>query len=391
MIHDIRVVDFTQALSGPYCTQILADLGADVIKVENPARGDDARHWGPPFLGADAAYFHSVNRSKRSVSLDLKQPSGKNAALALIESADVAVENWRPGVADKLGLGADHARASNPGLVYCSISGFGQDDKVRSSYDQIVQGTSGAMSMTGPDGQPTKWGLPIADLAAGMFAAITITAALYERQQSGVGRTIDISMEDCLIAMLTHQATRFLSTGLMPANDVNGHSTISPYALFATSDGHVNICVGNDAQFVRMCQGIGWDDLATDPRFRTNSDRLANKRQLFDQLKARLAVLPTATIVDSLETSGVPVGPVRRMDELFADPRVLARGMVVQLARSDFTGPIRTPNGPWKIDGRVPVATRSTPLLGEHTEEVLREIGLARAVGAPPTLYGGLA
>jgi formyl-CoA transferase len=377
LLRRVRVIDFTQALSGPYCTLMLGDLGADVIKVENPVGGDDARRWGPPFLGEDAAYFLSVNRNKRSATLDLKSEPGRRAALALIHSADVVVENWRPGTADKLGVGAAEVRRDNPGLIYCSISGFGQADNVRAGYDQIVQGTSGTMSMTGPDGQPTKWGLPIGDLAAGLFAALTIAAALYERQQSGIGRTLDIAMQDCLIALQTQQATRFLSTGVVPPNDVNGHSTISPYAMFHTADGPVNICVGNNAQFARMCHGLSLDDLVTDPRFQTNPDRLANKAQLFELLNARLSTLSAATTIRTLEAAGVPVGPVRRMDEVFTDPAVLARGMVVHVEREDFGVPLRAPNAPWKINGASPVPRVAPPLLGQHTDEVLREVEIA--------------
>jgi crotonobetainyl-CoA:carnitine CoA-transferase CaiB-like acyl-CoA transferase len=370
----VRVVDFTQALSGPYCTMMLADLGADVVKVENPGRGDDSRHWGPPFVGDDAAYFVSVNRNKRSVALDLKDPRDRTAARALVDAADVVVENWRPGTAERLGLGAEETRRTNSGLVYCSISGFGQDSPTRAGYDQIVQGTSGAMAMTGPAGGPTKWGVPVADIAAGMFAATAVIAALYERRGTGVGRTLDIAMQDCLVAMLTHQATRYLATGTVPPNDHNGHSTIAPYGLFTTADGHVNICVGNDAQFRRMCEALGYPDLAADPRYTTNPDRLAHKPALLADLEHRLARERTADVLTRLEVAGVPAGPVSRLDEVFDDPRTAARDMVVTVERDDF-GTTRVPNGPWKVDGRSAVVRLPPPHLGEHTAEVLREIG----------------
>ena len=371
----VRVVDFTQALSGPYCTMMLADLGADVIKVENPGRGDDSRHWGPPFVGADAAYFVSVNRNKRSVALDLKDPEDRAATRALIDTADVVVENWRPGTAERLGLGSETVRAGNPGLVYCSISGFGQDSPTRTGYDQIVQGTSGAMAMTGPSGQPTKWGVPVADIAAGMFAATAVIAALYERTRTGLGRTLDIAMQDSLVAMLTHQATRYLATGAVPPNDHNGHSTIAPYGLFATADGHVNICVGNDSQFRRMCEALDHADLAGDPRYATNPDRLAHKPVLLADLEQRLAREDTARVLTRLEAAGVPAGPVSRMDEVFNDPRTAARDMVVTVEREDF-GTARVPNGPWKVDGESSAVRMPPPLLGQHTAEVMRELGL---------------
>ncbi|HEY8828243.1 MAG TPA: CoA transferase, partial [Jatrophihabitantaceae bacterium] len=251
LLRGIRVIDFSQALSGPYCTMMLGDLGADVIKIESPSRGDDARHWGPPFVGEDAAYFISVNRNKRSVALDLKDPNDLDTARRLVADADVVVQNWRPGTAARLGLGPAELTAGNPLLVYCSISGFGQDAPPRAGYDQIVQGTSGLMSLTGAVGQPTKWGVPAGDIAAGMFATTAILAALFERTSSGRGRVVDIAMQDCLVSMLTHQAARYLATGVLPPKDHNGHSAIAPYGLFETADGFVNICVGNDAQFAR--------------------------------------------------------------------------------------------------------------------------------------------
>jgi formyl-CoA transferase len=211
----VRVVDFTQALSGPYCTLMLADLGAEVIKIERPGVGDDARRWGPPFIGVDAAYFMSVNRNKRSAELDLKDVDQVAQVRQLAATADVVVENWRPGTAERLGLGPQGLRALNPRLIFCSISGFGQDQGPRSGYDQIVQGTSGVMSLTGLAGHPTKCDVPVADISAGMFAATAIVAALLERHTTGVGKTIDIAMQDCLVAMLTHQATRFLATGAL--------------------------------------------------------------------------------------------------------------------------------------------------------------------------------
>jgi formyl-CoA transferase len=369
-LRGIRVVDFTQALSGPYCTLILADLGADVIKVETPGRGDDARHWGPPFVGADAAYFVSVNRNKRSVVLDLKEPQDTLRALDLLAGADVLVENWRPGTAQRLGLGADHVRRLNPQLVYCSISGFGQDQPPRAGYDQIVQGTSGTMSLTGPEGIPTKWGIPVGDIAAGMFAATTIVSAILRRTESQQGATIDISMQDCLVSMLTHQAARYLATGVVPPKDGNGHSTIAPYGLFACADGHVNICVGNDGQFGRFCQALDSADLLDDPRFATNTLRLAHKGELLATLENRLARMGSGSVIERLELAGVPVGPVRTIDEVLADPAVRSRNMVVTVSRPG-EDPVSVVNAPWKVDGGSPSVRRAAPLLGEHTDEVL--------------------
>ena len=372
MLAGVKVLDFSQALSGPYLTLMLADLGAEVTKVENPGRGDDSRHWGPPYLGDDAAYFMSVNRGKRSVRLDLKDPDDLATCHRLVALSDVVVENWRPGIAARLGLGADALRAINPRLVYCSISGYGQDQGTRSGYDQILQGTSGVMNLTGSPGEPTKWGVPIGDLAAGMFAATAIAAALYERQSTGQGRTIDIAMQDCLVSMLTHQAARFFSTGVTPVSDNNSHATIAPYGMLRVSDGFVNVCVGNDSQFARMCEVLGLGSLPTDPRFATNAQRVAHKPELLAEIDRVLHVMTAAVVITSLESVGVPVGAVRDIGEVLEDPATAARGMVVTFDRED-SGPVRVVNTPWKFDGIAPTTDRPPPRLGEHDLEVRDE------------------
>jgi formyl-CoA transferase len=373
MLSNVRVIDFTQALSGPFGTMMLADLGADVVKIEPTSRGDDARHWGPPFVGDVAAYFLSVNRNKRSVALDLKDEADLATARRLIGNADVLVENWRPGTAARLGLGAEQVSASNPRLVFCSISGFGQDGPPRAGYDQIVQGTSGVMSLTGPVGEPTKWGVPVGDISAGMFAATAIIAALFERETTGRGRVIDIAMQDSLVSMLTQQAARYLATGILPPKDHNGHSTIAPYGLFETSDGFVNICVGNDAQFARCCAALELPELLVDPRFGTNPLRLAHQAELLDLLATLLRGHPSATVIDRLESAGVPVGPVRDMAEVFADPQTRARGMVLPIELADGRR-TEVANTPWQFDGRNAALVRNPPRLGEHTTEVIAEL-----------------
>ncbi|GIM62951.1 CoA transferase [Planomonospora venezuelensis] len=370
LLEGVRIVDFSQALSGPYCTLMLADLGADVIKVENPRRGDDARHWGPPFVGNDAAYFMAVNRNKRSVALDLKDPDDAAAAQDLAISADVVVENWRPGTAARLGLGADQLRVRNERLIYCSVSGYGQDQGTKSGYDQILQGTSGVMPMTGPPGEPTKWGVPVADVASGMFAANAIVAALYERTTSGRGRTIDIAMQDSLVSMLTHHAARYLATGIVPPSDHNGHATITPYGLFKAADGFVNICVGNDSQYRRMCVALNRPDLADDPRFHTNPLRNEHKTDLVADLDVTLARLTVADVVTALDQVGVPVGPVLNIGEVLDDPATHARSMVLSFERDDC-GTARVANTPWKFDGIAPDVRRAPPVLGEHNDQVL--------------------
>ncbi len=373
MLSGVRVIDFTQALAGPYGTMMLADLGADVVKIESPSRGDDARHWGPPFVGDVAAYFVSVNRNKRSVALDLKDADDLNTARRLVDRADVLVENWRPGTAARLGLGAEDMSARNPRLVYCSISGFGQDAPPRAGYDQIVQGTSGVMSITGPLGEPTKWGVPGGDLSAGMFAATAVIAALFERERTGRGRVIDIAMQDCLVSLLTQHAARYLATGELPPNDHNGHSTIAPYGLFETGDGFVNICVGNDAQFTRMCASLGLGELPGDERFRTNPQRLANKADLLDLLGSALRALTSEEVIVRLEEAGVPVGAVRDLADVFADTDTRARGMVLPVDLGDDQH-TEVANTPWQFDGGSADIVRNPPQLGEHTGEITAEL-----------------
>ena len=369
LLSGVTVVDFTQALSGPYCTMMLADLGADVVKVESPHRGDDARHWGPPFVGNDAAYFVSVNRNKRSIALDLKNADDLAVCLDMVATADVVVENWRPGTAARLGLGPEQLRAKYPQLVYVSISGFGQDQPDRSGYDQILQGTSGVMCLTGPPNEPTKWGVPIGDIAAGMFAATAVTSALYERRATGVGRTIDVAIQDCLVSMLTHYAARYFRTGVTPLSDYNGHATIAPYGLFRVRDGFINVCVGNDSQFVRMCTALDLSSLADDRRFATNAGRVAHKADLLAVLNPVLAALDASDAIDSLEQVGVPVGPVRDIGEVLEDPATYDRNMVVTFERDD-SGAARVVNSPWKFDNVAAAIRLPPPHLGQHGSEV---------------------
>lgn len=369
LLHGVRVVDFTQALSGPYCTLLLADLGADVVKVEPPIRGDDSRHWGPPFVGPTAAYFTSVNRNKRSVTLDLKNEGGLRDAWQLISQADVFVENWRPGTAARLGLGAVDVHERFPRVVYCSISGFGQESGSRSGYDQIVQGTSGVMSLTGPVGEPSKWGVPVGDLSAGMFAATAILAAIHERTSTNQGRTLDIAMQDCLLSMLTYHAAGFLNGGPNPVSQHNTHATIAPYGLFNASDGQINICVGNDDQFRRMCSALGRPDLVADDRFLTNAMRVVNKVHLISEIEAALAGLGVHEALEALDVVGVPAGLVSDVAAALDDRLTQRRGMIVDLDIGGF-GTGRVVNTPWKFDGIAPGVDRPPPLLGEHNHEL---------------------
>ncbi|MFD6897237.1 CaiB/BaiF CoA transferase family protein [Rhodococcus sp. NPDC060086] len=374
-LEGIRVVDFTQALSGPYCTLLLADFGADVIKVERAGSGDDSRQWGPPFVGDTAAYFLSVNRNKRSVALDLKTEHDRQIAVQLVESADVVVENWRPGTADRLGLGPDAMRTLNPRLVYCSISGFGNQSQ-RPGYDQVVQGTSGWMSVTGTrDGTPTKSGIPIADIASGMFAAHSILASLVRRHRTSEGAYIDIAMQDALVSMLTYQAGSYFATGQPPQRNGNQHATLAPYGTFDTADGQVNISVGNDRQWEQLCHVIAVPELAYDARFKTNSDRVTNSVELRAELESRLTLEKTRNLLDAFHSAGVPAGAIRDLGEVLTDPDLAARGIILNSTHPRL-GELKSPGSPWHIDGESSTARFAPPDLGQHTDEVLEELNL---------------
>ena len=385
----IRVADFTQALSGPYCTMLLADLGADVVKVERPGRGDDSRHWGPPFVGETAAYFLAVNRNKRSLELDLATPGGREAAAALVASSDVVVENWRPGTAARLGLDAATLRERHPRLVHCSISGFGADGPPRAGYDQIVQGMSGWMSLTGDgSGEPTKAGVPVGDISAGMFAAHGIMAALFKRERTGEGSVVDVAMLDSLVAMLAYQATRFFATGVPPLREGNQHATIAPYGTFATRDGTLNVCVGNDQQFQRLCAALNAQQLGGDSRYQTNPLRLEHREELTEELSEVFRELTCADILARLELAGVPAGPIRTLDEVFADPDVQARGLQLRVEHEQL-GEVSVPGGPWRIDGEPVSARLAPPILGQHTAQILEELGLGGRPPAPDSYRKG--
>jgi formyl-CoA transferase len=377
----IRVADFTQALSGPFCTMLLADLGADVVKVERPGRGDDSRHWGPPFVGDTAAYFLAVNRNKRSLELDLRSPDGHEAAAALVAKSDVVVENWRPGTSARLGLDAVTLRERHPRLVHCSISGFGSDGPPRAGYDQIVQGMSGWMSLTGDGaGQPTKAGVPVGDISAGMFAAHGIMAALFKRERTGEGSVVDVAMLDSLVAMLAYQATRFFATGVPPLREGNQHATIAPYGTFPTKDGSLNVCVGNDQQFQRLCAALNAQQLGGDSRYQTNPLRLEHRAELTDDLSKVFRGLTSADLLERLELAGVPAGPIRTLDEVFADEDVQRRALQLRVEHEQL-GEVSVPGGPWRIDGEPVSARLPPPVLGQHTAQILEELGLS---GPPP-------
>ena len=332
----IRVVELARVLAGPWCGHLLADLGADVVKVERPGVGDDTRSWGPPFIeGAagenlGAAYYHSANRGKRGVAIDIATPAGQAAVRALLADADVVIENYKVGGLAKYGLDPATLRAAFPRLIVCSITGFGQTGPYasRAGYDFIIQAMGGAMSLTGePDGAPQKAGIAYADIFTGMYATVAILAALRRRDATGAGAHIDMALLDCQVGVLANQAANYLASGVAPKRMGNGHANVVPYQAFATADGQLVIAVGNDGQFRKLCAILGEPGWAEDPRFATNAARLANRAALIPLLAARIATWPAQPLSLALEDEGVPAGPINDLAGVFADPQVIARGM----------------------------------------------------------------
>jgi len=381
----ITVLDLTRILAGPYCTQILGDLGADVIKIERPGAGDDTRRFGPPFLkGADgedtqeSAYFIGANRNKRSVALDISTPEGQAVLRRLAAKSDVLVENFKKGNLARYGLGYDDLEADHPGLVYCSITGFGQTGPYaeRPGYDPLIQAMGGIMSVTGePDGEPMKAGVPIADIMAGMYATVAINAALRSREVDGRGQYIDIGMLDTQVAWLSIQAMNYLIGGAPPPRLGNGHPNIVPYQVFATADGHIMLTIGNDTQFRRFCEFAGCVELADDERFATNGARVRNRVALIEKMTPVLASKPSRVWLAELEKRTIGCGPINTVDQVFADPHVKARGMVIGM-KHDAVGGREVPlvASPLRLS-ETPVSYRHTPpVLGADTEAVLRSV-----------------
>ncbi len=372
----VRVVDLTRVMSGPYCTMMLADMGADVIKIEQPGKGDDTRGWGPPFIDGESAYYLAVNRNKRSMTIDLKSEAGRDIVERLISGADVVVENFSPGTAQRLGLGYEQMKEFRPDIVYCSISGFGQTGPAcdRTAYDLIVQGMSGLMSVTGFDGQPTRFGVPIADIAAGMFASYSIVSALFHRERTREGQYIDTSMLGGQIALLTYQAGIYFATGETPRSHGNAHAIVAPYQTFSTSDGHVNIAVGNDAIWRRFCGAMGLDHLLEDDQWHTNAGRIAGLPELVRLLEPVLASHDTDEVVRRLDGASVPCGPIYTVPEALTDPQV-EHNRLRQSIPHPTLGAVEQTGFPYLL-AQTPCAIRlPPPLLGQHTDEILDELG----------------
>jgi crotonobetainyl-CoA:carnitine CoA-transferase CaiB-like acyl-CoA transferase len=381
----IRVLDLGRIMAAPWATQILADLGADVVKIERPGAGDDTRAWGPPFLAAEdgtptreAGYFLSVNRGKRSVTLDIAKPEGQALVRRLAESCDVVVENFKAGALAKYGLDAASLRAIKPSLIYCSVTGFGQDGPRRdqAAYDFMIQAMGGLMSLTGErDGAPQKVGVPVVDLMTGMYAAVAILAAVAKRERTGEGETIDLAMLDVASGFLANQAMNWLVGGKVPHRAGNRHPNIQPQDVFPAKDGHIVLAVGNDGQFVKLCETIGRPAWATDPRFARNADRVRHEAELTPLLAERFRDFTRAELTALLDAAGVPCGPINTVPDVFADPQLQHRAMLRHLPHPlagsvpQVVSPIRMQDAPLSFD-------RAPPTLGQHTAEVLAELGI---------------
>ncbi len=384
ILDGIRVLDLTRVLAGPWATQNLADLGAEVIKIERPGQGDDTRKWGPPFVRdregrdtADAAYFMAANRGKKSVTLDIARAEGRDIARRLAAASDVVVENFKVGDLARYGLDYASLREGHGGLVYCSITGFGQDGPYRDrpGYDFMIQGLGGLMSVTGerddlPGGGPQKVGVAVADLFTGMYAASAIVAALFHRERTGEGQHIDLALLDAQVAMLANLGAACLASGRVPGRMGNAHQAIVPYQVFRASDGHLIVAVGNDGQFARFCEVAGLASLAADPRYATNPARVAHRGELVATIAERLATRPAAQWLAALEAAQVPCGPINDLAQVFADPQVVHRGMVATLPHP-LAGEVRVVANPVRFSATPARSDIAPPCLGQHTDEIL--------------------
>ncbi|RWO65681.1 MAG: CoA transferase [Mesorhizobium sp.] len=378
----VRVVELARILAGPWAGQLLADLGADVIKVESPDGGDDTRKWGPPFvMGKDgenlsAAYYHSCNRGKRSIAIDFSTPEGAETVRRLVATSDVLIENFKLGGLNKYGLDYDSLRQINPRLVYCSITGFGQDGPYapRAGYDFIIQAMAGMMSITGEVGrEPQKAGVAISDIFTGLYSVIAIQAALRHAEQTGEGQHVDMALFDTQISALGNQNLNYLVSGQSPVQMGNAHMNIAPYEVVPVRDGHIILAVGNDGQFAKFCAAVGLDDLPANPDFATNPARVANRVKLRERMIEALKIFDRDPLLAKLEAAGVPASPINTIGQMFADPQTIARGMRLDLddGHGNLLPSVRAP---MVMSGTPLVYERPSPRLGEHTQEILAEL-----------------
>jgi glutaryl-CoA transferase len=377
LLDGVRVLDLSRVLAGPYCTMMLGDLGADIIKIEAPGLGDDTRHWGPPFApGGESAYFLCVNRNKRSLTLNLKSEQGLKILSELIHHSDILIENFRVDTLEKWGLGYDTLQELHPGLIYCTITGYGYTGPYRQlpGYDFIVQAQGGLMSITGPvDGEPYKVGVAIADITAGLFACNAILAALFEHQRSGRGQRIDISLLDSQVAWLANVGSNYLISGDVPIRYGNAHPNIVPYQTFKANDGYFALAVGNDSQWRQFCEKVGKKEWADDPRFTTNARRVENRAELIPLLNEFFSQAGISHWLSLIGAIGVPCGPINSIDQALGDPQVIARKMVIEEPHAK-AGSVRMVASPLKIPTAPTTVRLPPPLLGEHTDEILREL-----------------
>jgi glutaryl-CoA transferase len=380
----VRVLELARILAGPWAGQILADLGADVIKVERSKTGDDTRAWGPPFIeGKDgnlgAAYFHSTNRGKRSIECDFETDAGKRIVKKLAGRSDVLIENFKVGGLAKFGLDYDSLAPDCPRLIYCSVTGFGQTGPyaARAGYDLMAQGMGGFMDLTGtPDGEPTRGGVPVSDIFTGVYSVIGILAALRRRERTGQGGYVDTALVDSTVGVLANQAMNYLASGVAPKRIGNAHPNIVPYQVFPVADGHIIIATGNDSQYGKLCAVLGEPELAKNPDYLVNKDRLKNRPRLIAHLTELTKKFKRDELLEKLEAVGVPAGPINDLDQVFADPQVQHRGMQIHpVSDAAKAGSIPGVRTPIVLDGAPMAAERPAPRLGEHTAEILREIG----------------
>jgi len=383
----VRVLELARILAGPWAGQILADLGADVIKVERSKTGDDTRAWGPPFIDAadggnlGAAYFHSTNRGKRSIECDFESDEGKRIVKKLAARSDVLIENFKVGGLAKFGLDYKSLAPDCPRLIYCSVTGFGQTGPYasRAGYDLMAQGMGGFMDLTGtPDGEPTRGGVPVSDIFTGVYSVVGILAALQRRERTGKGGYVDTALVDSTVGVLANQAMNYLASGVVPKRIGNAHPNIVPYQVFPVADGHIIIATGNDSQYAKLCAVLGEPELSAKPEYLKNSDRLKNRATLIAHLMTLTKKFKRDDLLDKLEAVGVPAGPINNLDQVFADPQVVHRGMKIEkTSAAAKAGAIPGVRTPIVLDGAPMAAARPAPRLGEHTEEILREIGEA--------------